>query len=94
MKNIVDQAKPWLELSDNELWDLMFSHTLERAWMVWSDGHCPTCKKDVVMYNWKINAWYIPGSFNALIVDSFSLKMTFINFTSQAWTNIVSFSIA
>ena len=60
MKDIVARAKPWIELSDDELWSLMFSHTLERAWMVWSDGHCPACKKDVVMYNWRINAWKHP----------------------------------
>lgn len=60
LKNIVDRAKPWVELSDDELWGLMFSHTLERSWMVWSDGHCPACKQDVVMYNWKINAWKQP----------------------------------
>jgi hypothetical protein len=60
MNNIIAQAKPWIELSDDELWSLMFSHTLERAWMVWSDGYCPACKKDVVMYNWKINAWKYP----------------------------------
>jgi hypothetical protein len=60
MKNIVAQAEPWIGLSDDELWSLMFSHTLERAWMVWSDGYCPACKKDVVMYNWKINAWKQP----------------------------------
>jgi len=60
MKEIVARARPWLELSDDELWNSMFSHTLERAWMVWSDGHCPACKKDVVMYNWKINAWKHP----------------------------------
>jgi len=60
LKNIVDRSKPWLELSDDEIWSLMFSHTLERAWMVWSDVHCPACKKDVVMYNWKISAWKHP----------------------------------
>ena len=59
LKNIIDRSKPWIELSDDELWSLMFSHTLERAWMVWSDGHCPACKKDVVMYNWKIQNHYI-----------------------------------
>ena len=57
LKDIVARAEPWIGLSDDELWNLMFPHTLERAWMVWSDGHCPACKKDVVMYNWKINAW-------------------------------------
>lgn len=60
LKDIVVRAKPWIELSDDELWGSMFSHTLERAWMVWSDGHCPACKKDVVMYNWQINAWKHP----------------------------------
>ncbi|MBN2314263.1 MAG: heparinase II/III family protein, partial [Sedimentisphaerales bacterium] len=56
VKDIVARAEPWMELSDDELWNLMFPYTLERAWMVWSDGHCPACKKDVVMYNWKIDA--------------------------------------
>ena len=60
LNDIVERARPWMELSDDELWGLMFPHTLERAWMVWSDGHCPACKKDVVMYNWKINAWKHP----------------------------------
>ena len=60
LKKTVARAKPWIDLSDDELWSLMFSHTLERAWMVWSDGHCPACKQDVVMYNWKIDAWKHP----------------------------------
>lgn len=60
LNRAVSRAKPWIELSDDALWSLMFSHTLERAWMVWSDGHCPACKQDVVMYNWKINAWKHP----------------------------------
>lgn len=63
LKDIVTQVESWMELSDDDLWDLMFSHTLERAWMVWSDGHCPACKNDVVMYNWKINAWIVSGQF-------------------------------
>ncbi len=60
VKDIVARAEPWIELLDDELWSLMFPHTLERAWMVWSDGYCPACKKDVVMYNWKIDAWKHP----------------------------------
>jgi len=60
LEEIVAHAKPWVGLSDDDLWNSMFSHTLERAWMVWSDGHCPACEKDVVMYNWKIDAWKNP----------------------------------
>ena len=50
--SLVAAAKPWLEMSDEELWQLMFGHTLKRAWQVWSDGHCPSCKKPVPMYEW------------------------------------------
>ncbi len=60
VKDTVARAEPWKKLSDDALWNLMFPHTLERAWMVWSDGYCPACKKDVVMYNWKIDAWKHP----------------------------------
>jgi len=49
-------AQPWRERSDDELWHLMFSHTIPRSWMVWSNGHCPACRQDVLMYNWKIDA--------------------------------------
>ncbi len=57
---IVDAAKPWMKLTDDELWDLMFAHTIDRSWMVWSNGHCPACKKGVPMYNWKISAMSRP----------------------------------
>ena len=45
-----------MELSDDELWNLMFGNTIRRAWQVWSDGHCPSCKKPVPMYEWAPDA--------------------------------------
>jgi oligo-alginate lyase len=53
---LVAAARPWLEMSDDELWGLMFGSTLRRAWQVWSDGHCPSCKKPVPMYEWMPDA--------------------------------------
>lgn len=49
---ILHAAEPWLRFSDDELWRLMFGNTITRSWMVWSDGYCPACKKDVPMYDW------------------------------------------
>ncbi len=49
---LVAAARPWREMSNDELWALMFGSTLKRAWQVWSDGHCPACKKPVPMYEW------------------------------------------
>jgi len=53
---IVQAAKPWKTMSDDELWRLMFGSTITRSWMVWSNGFCPACKKKVPMYNWEIDA--------------------------------------
>lgn len=50
--SLVAAARPWMEMTDAELWGLMFGPTLKRAWQVWSDGHCPSCKKPVPMYEW------------------------------------------
>ncbi len=55
-KHIIESAEPWMEFSDDELWDLMFGSTIRRSWMVWSNGHCPVCKNPVPMYNWKMDA--------------------------------------
>ena len=54
--SIISRAEPWLKYNDDELWSLMFSNTISRSWMVWSDGFCPACKNDVRMYSWKMNA--------------------------------------
>lgn len=48
-------AQPWLEMSDADLWSLMFGATIPRSWMVWSNGHCPACKESVPMYNWQMD---------------------------------------
>ena len=49
-------AEPWLRMSYDELWSLMFGPTLPRSWMVWSDGHCPSCGGPVRMYDWRVDA--------------------------------------
>lgn len=55
---ITAKAKPWAEASDEELWGLMkFGPRITRSWMVWSDGICPACRKDVKMYDWKPDIW-------------------------------------
>ena len=59
-KPIVAAAEPWMKLSDDELWELMFGNTIKRSWMVWSNGHCPACKEAVPMYNWKMDALHHP----------------------------------
>ena len=55
-QNFKEAAKPWLKFTDDELWDMIYSPKLLRAWMVLSDGCCPSCKKSVPMYNWRIDA--------------------------------------
>lgn len=49
---LVKEAEPWMELSNDQLWSMMFGPTITRSWMVWSDGHCPSCKEKVPMYDW------------------------------------------
>ncbi len=53
---IVAAAAPWMDKSDDELWSLMFGPGITRSWMVWSNGVCPSCGKNVPMYTWKIDA--------------------------------------
>lgn len=59
-ERIVEAAQPWMAFSDDELWDLMFGSTIQRSWMVWSNGHCPACGEAVPMYNWRIQALRLP----------------------------------
>ena len=53
-------ARWWREQSDDALWGLMFTPALHRAWMVWSEGYCPSCRQSVPMYNWKHDAFHHP----------------------------------
>lgn len=57
---VVRAAEPWMGMTDEQLWGLMFGNTIRRSWMVWSDGHCPACKKPVPMYNWMVDALQRP----------------------------------
>ncbi len=59
-KGVVESAQRWMTRSDDELWDLMFGPRITRSWMVWSNGRCPACKKDVAMYTWEIDAFARP----------------------------------
>ena len=55
-QRIVEVARPWREMPDERLWELMFGPTISRSWMVWSNGHCPACQASVPMYTWQIDA--------------------------------------
>ena len=57
---IIEAAEPWTRLSDDELWGAMFGPGITRSWMVWSNGHCPACKKGVEMYTWQMDALKTP----------------------------------
>ncbi|MCC6797897.1 MAG: heparinase II/III family protein [Candidatus Hydrogenedentes bacterium] len=56
----VAKAQPWLDMPDDTLWDLMMGPHIPRTWHVWSDGHCPSCKQDVRMYEWIADPWKHP----------------------------------
>ncbi len=55
-RRAIAAAQPWMGMSDDALWALMFGNTLRRSWMVWSSGFCPACRRDVPMYTWQIDA--------------------------------------
>lgn len=57
---VIRRARPWMELSDDQIWGLMFGPGITRSWMVWSDGHCPACEERVPMYNWRMAAMSRP----------------------------------
>ncbi len=59
-RGVINAAEKYLSFSDEQLWDMMFGASIDRSWMVWSDGHCPSCRKPVIMYNWKIDPFKHP----------------------------------
>lgn len=59
-QHVLESARSWLEAPDETLWGLMFGPTITRSWDVWSNGHCPSCRQDVPLYNWIIDAWKTP----------------------------------
>lgn len=59
-QEIVEAAEKFMEMTYDELWELVFDPNLERSWMVLSDGICPACRKPVVMYDWIIDPFKHP----------------------------------
>ena len=59
-EDLVQHAAFWREMDDEALWSLMFGPTLERSWMVWSNGHSPVTGEPVPMYNWVVKAQEMP----------------------------------
>lgn len=55
-KAAIAAAHPWLDMSDDALWKLMFAPGIQRSWMVWSNGYCPACREGVPMYSWSMDA--------------------------------------
>lgn len=59
-REILNWVKPYGDKTYDELWDSIFGSTLERAWHVWSNGYCPSCKADVPMYSWIMDPFKYP----------------------------------
>jgi len=76
----IKNARPWLERSDEELWSAMFGPTISRTWMVWSNGHCPSCQKSVPMYTWKIDPIHNPWKVQCPHCDAYFPKNDFLAF--------------
>lgn len=57
---VVKEAEPWLQFSDDELWSMMFGPAITRSWMVWSNGYCPACGTGVPSYGWQIDVFAHP----------------------------------
>ena len=77
---MVQAAQPWLAFSDDELWEMMFGHTITRSWMVWSNGHCPACQGQTPMYTWQIDALAHPWKVRCPHCEEFFPKNDFLVF--------------
>jgi len=55
-EQIIKDAGYWMNMPDDDIWDLMFSHTIPRTTSVCSNGNCPSCRKSLGMYDWIIDA--------------------------------------
>lgn len=78
--SVIEAAQPWLQYSDEELWEMMFGNTLPRSWMVWSNGYCPACKASVPMYTWKIDPHAHPWKVQCPHCQEFFPKNDFVEF--------------
>ena len=54
-ETIIERARHWAEMSDQDLWELVFTPNLPRAWQVWSSGYCLACHGDLPEYSWRID---------------------------------------
>ena len=59
-ERVLESARPWLAMSHDELWALVFGNRLKRAWQVWSSGHCPACRGALPEYSWEMDAFARP----------------------------------
>ncbi|MBD3185115.1 hypothetical protein GF312_22735 [Candidatus Poribacteria bacterium] len=78
--SVIKQAEYWLKLTDDEIWNLVFSSNITRSWMVLSDGFCPNCKNDVPMYSWIIDAINKPWKVQCPHCKEFFPKNDFYKF--------------
>lgn len=78
--SLLAAAEPWMKLSDDDLWGLMFGNTIRRSWMVWSNGHCPSCGRPVPMYEWIIEAMRRPWKAQCPLCGEFFPKNDFEKF--------------
>ncbi|MBT4821449.1 MAG: hypothetical protein HON70_37415, partial [Lentisphaerae bacterium] len=77
---LIADAQPWVALSDDALWHLMFGPNITRSWMVWSNGHCPSCSKNVPMYEWETDPLVHPWKVRCPQCDEFFPKNDFRSF--------------
>ncbi|GMQ80292.1 MAG: hypothetical protein BMS9Abin04_257 [Planctomycetia bacterium] len=73
----VAAARPWRDMSDDQLWGLVFGPGITRSWMVWSNGYCPACRESVPMYNWRIAALEHPWKVQCPHCEEFFPKNDF-----------------
>jgi oligo-alginate lyase len=92
--SLVAAAKPWTAFSDDQLWDLMFDHTIRRAWQVWSDGYCPACRKPVPMYEWVADALNHPWKMQCPQCKELFPKNDFLKFYRSGLNDAGLFDIA
>jgi len=75
---IVNRARPWVKLTDSELWDLMFGPTLPRSWDVCSIGSCPTCQNPVLEFSWHPDVVVYPWKMRCPICKDLYPKNDFL----------------
>jgi len=56
----VEKARHWYEMADDDLWDLIFSNSIDRSHHVWSEGYCPMCKEPTPGMSWVVDAFKNP----------------------------------